>query len=182
MDIPQSDQSQHPQPALHQPGLPERYQQFVLHILQNHQEALQTALKLIVATENVETLAIELASGAWAERSPLVLRYCQTVNDSVISHELHPLDTLIQEMSREDACTRHEFDRAGVEIGEIELQTMLNWLIAAWQQICPAPARFPAWLYIHNDIERYDLNRQIWQEHFRHGSTGFPPDQRIAPQ
>ncbi len=182
MDIPQSDQSRRPQPALHRPGLPERYQQFVLQILQHHQEALQTALKLIAAAENVETLEIELASGAWAERTPLVLRYRQTLNDGAISYELHPLDTLTQEMSREDACARQEFNRAGVEIGEIELQTMLSWLIAAWQQICPAPARFPAWLYIHNDIERYDLNRQIWQERFRDGSTGFLPDQRIAPQ
>ncbi len=63
----------------------------------------------------------------------------------------------------------YRFDEIGVETIEIELQILLEWLIARWQSILKPEKSFPVYLGIQDDREVLDLLEMRWIVNPRHG-------------
>jgi hypothetical protein len=54
------------------------------------------------------------------------------------------------------------FDKAGVEISEVTLQTLIEWFANCWDLANGPGSGLPCQISIHDDIEAFDLNRHEW--------------------
>ncbi len=147
----------------------EDYQTFIRQHLDARSPLLVEQLRAIVRQRfhpRVSQLRIEVLPGGLMGQLPLTIFMLDAANFHVLHNgDAFPL-RLLEEVEHiiplAEAEWIRQYDEAGVETIEVELQTLIAWVAACWIEAGGHKFSLAALIGIRGDIESFDLKEGCW--------------------